>query len=77
MSQYYGFWVGDLPARRQAALEAARPILEAEQRLRAGAVPDAQFYETAMLVFGSEEAASAAYSHYLAAKLRAGQTPEI
>lgn len=49
------------------------PILEAEQRLREGGVPDNQLYDLVLLATGSRRAAEAAFEARIAARLDAGQ----
>lgn len=72
MSRFYGFPVFDLPGGVKLALEGNRPILEAEDELRAG-VSDDRLYDLVLYVTGSEEAASAAYQARIAERLRRGE----
>lgn len=51
-------------------------MLRAEEELREG-VPDDRVYDTVLRATGSEDRAAAALSARIAAKLRAGQTPEV
>lgn len=62
----------DLPGPICLALESAEPILRAEDELRAG-VPDSRVYDLVLLVTQSEEAASAALSARIEARLRKGE----
>ena len=73
MSRYYGFPVFDLPGGVKLALEANRPILEAEDELRAGCSDD-RLYDLMILATGSEEAASQALTDRIAERLRRGES---
>lgn len=59
------------------ALEAAMPILKAEEELAAGTVEDNRLYDLVLLATGSADAASAALEARVAERLRRGETPQV
>jgi hypothetical protein len=65
--------VFELPPAEKLRLELAMPILEAEDRLKAGLVPDEAIFDTVLLVTGSRDAAEAATIARMNARLDRGQ----
>lgn len=66
-----------LPAADKLALLAAVPALEAEDRLKAGGVPDGELYDLVKLATGSTAAAAAAAYRRAEERLKAGQEPGV
>lgn len=58
-------------------LSAAVPILEAEEWLKSGNVPDKQLYDVVLHVTGSEERAAAALADRIESRLAKGQRPDV
>lgn len=66
----------DLPGPQKLALDLARPVLQAEDRLRAGCADD-EVYDLTLAATGDEEQASAAATARAACRLRQGGTPDV
>lgn len=59
------------------ALEAALPVLRAEEELAAGGVADDRLYDVVLAATGSEDAAHAAREERVRVRLRRGETPAV
>lgn len=58
-------------------MEDNQPACEAVRRLREGGVSDKALYGTVLLATGDEDAASAALTARVGAKLAAGEKPDL
>lgn len=77
MSRFYGFPAWELSGVVIAKLDTAMIRMQAEDRLREGC-GDQEVYDLVLVATGGdEEAASAAYTARLEARLAAGETPNI